>query len=64
MLGLGGRDDFLTQEGESARGATETRTATVASGAELPLGFTRHGLLLADPDRSLPAGRRRFLRDH
>jgi hypothetical protein len=40
MLGLGGRDDFLTQEGESARGATETRTATVASGAELPLGFS------------------------
>ena len=40
MLGLGGRDDFLTQEGESARGATETRTATVATGAELPLGFS------------------------
>jgi hypothetical protein len=40
MLGLGGRDDFLTQDGESARGATETRTATVASGAELPLGFS------------------------
>jgi hypothetical protein len=40
MLGLGGRDDFLTQEGESARGATETRSATVATGAELPLGFS------------------------
>jgi hypothetical protein len=40
MLGLGGRDQFLTQEGESARGATETRTATVATGAELPLGFS------------------------
>lgn len=40
MLGLGGRDDFLTQEGESARGAAETRTATLATGAELPLGFS------------------------
>jgi hypothetical protein len=40
MLGLGGRDNFLTQEGESARGATETRTATLATGAELPLGFS------------------------
>jgi hypothetical protein len=40
MLGLGGRDNFLTQEGESARGATETRSATVATGAELPLGFS------------------------
>jgi hypothetical protein len=40
MLGLGGRQDFLSQEGESARGASETRTATVSSGADLPLGFT------------------------
>lgn len=40
MLGLGGRDHFLSQEGESARGATETRTATISSGADLPLGFT------------------------
>ena len=40
MLGLGGRDDFLTQEGERARGASETRTATLASGMDLPLGFT------------------------
>jgi hypothetical protein len=40
MLGLGGRDQFLSQEGEDARGATETRTATVSSGADLPLGFT------------------------
>jgi hypothetical protein len=40
MLGLGGLDRFLSQEGESARGATETRTATVSSGADLPLGFT------------------------
>jgi hypothetical protein len=40
MLGLGGRDDFLTQEDESARGASETRTVTLATGAELPLGFS------------------------
>jgi hypothetical protein len=40
MLGLGGRDDFLTHDGESARGATETRTATVATGADLPLGLS------------------------
>ncbi len=40
MLGLGGRDRFLNHEGESARGAAETRSATIASGADLPLGFT------------------------
>ncbi|MBA3445480.1 MAG: cell surface protein SprA [Gemmatimonadales bacterium] len=40
MLGLGGRDRFLSHEGESARGITETRTATISSGAELPLGFS------------------------
>jgi hypothetical protein len=40
MLGLGGRDDFLTQDGERARGVTETRTTTLSSGADLPLGFT------------------------
>jgi hypothetical protein len=40
MLGLGGLDRFLTQEGESARGATETRSTTLSSGADLPLGFT------------------------
>jgi hypothetical protein len=40
MLGLGGRDRFLVDDGETARGASETRSATVASGADLPLGFT------------------------
>jgi hypothetical protein len=40
MLGLGSLDRFLSQAGESARGATETRTAAVTSGAELPLGFS------------------------
>lgn len=40
MLGLGGRDAFLGHDGENARGATETRSATVSSGADLPLGFS------------------------
>ena len=40
MLGLGGRESFLSHEGESSRGATETRSATLASGADLPFGFT------------------------
>lgn len=40
MLGLGGRDRFLSHEGETARGVTESRTATISSGAELPLGFS------------------------
>ncbi len=40
MLGLGGLEDFLTHEGESARGASETRSTTLASGADLPLGLT------------------------
>jgi len=40
MLGLGGLDRFLSQEGESSRGATETRSATLSSGADLPFGFT------------------------
>jgi hypothetical protein len=40
MLGLGGRENFLAQEDESARGATETRTATLGTGAELPLGLS------------------------
>jgi hypothetical protein len=40
MLGLGGREDFLSHEGESARGAAETRSATLSTGADLPLGLT------------------------
>jgi hypothetical protein len=40
MLGLGGREDFLSHEGESARGASETRSATLSTGADLPLGLT------------------------
>ncbi|MBA3318757.1 MAG: cell surface protein SprA [Gemmatimonadales bacterium] len=40
MLGLGGRESFLFQEGTSAINASETRTATLASGADLPFGFS------------------------
>jgi hypothetical protein len=40
MLGLGGLDRFLSHEGEQARGATETRSATLASGVDLPFGLT------------------------
>ena len=40
MLGLGGLNDFLSQQGERARGASETRTATLTSGMDLPLGFS------------------------
>jgi hypothetical protein len=40
MLGLGGLADFLNSQGEPARGAAETRTATLASGADLPFGLS------------------------
>jgi motility/secretion related protein SprA len=40
MLGLGGRERFLFQERSSAVNASETRTATVGSGADLPFGFS------------------------
>ena len=40
QLGLGGLGDFLQQEGEAARGVSETRTAAIASGADLPYGIT------------------------
>ncbi len=40
QLGVGGLDRFLRQEGELARGATETRTTTFSTGADLPLGLT------------------------
>ncbi|HEU4681406.1 MAG TPA: hypothetical protein VFS51_06645, partial [Gemmatimonadales bacterium] len=40
MLGLGGLDRFLSQQGSDALGASETQTTTLSSGAELPLGFT------------------------
>jgi hypothetical protein len=40
QLGLGGRESFLVQEGTSAVNAAETRTATLGSGADLPLGFS------------------------
>jgi hypothetical protein len=40
QLGMGGLGEFLEQEGTAARGATEARTATIASGADLPYGIT------------------------
>jgi hypothetical protein len=39
-LGLGGLGDFLSQEGEQARVAQESKTTALAVGADLPLGFT------------------------
>jgi motility/secretion related protein SprA len=50
QLGLGGLDGFLHQDGTDARGVSETRTATISSGADLPYGVTftlSHGLTRA-----------------
>ncbi|HEX3235743.1 MAG TPA: hypothetical protein VHR41_16210 [Gemmatimonadales bacterium] len=40
QLALGGLESYLTQEGASAIGASDGRTATIAGGADLPLGFS------------------------
>jgi hypothetical protein len=40
QLALGGLETFLQQEGSAALGVSETRTATVGSGADLPYGIT------------------------
>jgi hypothetical protein len=40
QLAFGGLDDFFTRDGAPALGVSETRTATVTSGADLPFGFT------------------------
>ncbi|MBA3658642.1 MAG: hypothetical protein H0W67_03525 [Gemmatimonadales bacterium] len=40
MLGLGGLDRFLGQEGSTAVSAVESRTTTVGSGADLPFGLS------------------------
>jgi hypothetical protein len=40
MLAIGNLENFLHQEGVPARGASEARTATLATGADLPLGFS------------------------
>ncbi|MEO8199320.1 MAG: cell surface protein SprA [Gemmatimonadota bacterium] len=40
QLGLGGRETFLTQDGQNAIGVTETRQKTAASGADLPFGLS------------------------
>ncbi len=40
MLARGDFNDFLTQDGDSALNAAETRTITVGGGADLPYGIT------------------------
>jgi len=40
QLGLGGLDEFLAQRETAALGASESRTASLASGADLPAGFS------------------------
>jgi hypothetical protein len=40
MLALGGLASFLTQEDDTARGASEARTAALTGGADLPFGLT------------------------
>ncbi len=40
QLALGGLDRFLSQENAGALGATESRTAAITSGADLPLGIS------------------------
>jgi hypothetical protein len=39
QLALGGLDRFLSQEGSQARSASNQRSRTIASGADLPLGI-------------------------
>jgi hypothetical protein len=40
QLGLGGRGDFLAQEGQSAISVSETRSNTFGTGADLPFGLS------------------------
>jgi hypothetical protein len=40
QLGLGALDEFLVQRETAALGASEARTASLASGADLPAGFS------------------------
>ena len=40
QLGIGSLENFLRQREASALGASEARTATLTSGADLPLGFS------------------------
>ncbi|MGH7578777.1 MAG: cell surface protein SprA, partial [Gemmatimonadales bacterium] len=40
MLGFGALNEFLGQEGTAALGVSESRVANLASGADLPLGFS------------------------
>jgi hypothetical protein len=40
QLGLGGLESFLTQEGADARAVSESRVATLTTGADLPYGIS------------------------
>ena len=40
QLALGGREDFLTEEGTPAIGLGETRVKSLSSGADLPMGLS------------------------
>jgi hypothetical protein len=40
MLGFGALNEFLVQEGTPSRGVSESRVANLASGADLPAGFS------------------------
>ena len=65
MLGLGGREDFLTQEGDTARGAVETRSTTFSYSLiktnrfqQVADGFSE----TASRQREWPAGNLRWTR--
>jgi hypothetical protein len=59
MLGLGGLDQFLNQEGTGAIGTSETRTTAITSGADLPLGITASiSYALTTSNRFQPVGDR------
>lgn len=40
QLGLGGREDFIQQDGVPALGLSEVRSRAITTGADLPLGLT------------------------
>jgi hypothetical protein len=62
MLALGSLDRFLTQEGTPALSASNSRTTTIASGADLPFGFTSTiSYALTTSDRYQQVGDRQIL---
>ena len=63
MLGLGGLDQFLNQEGTGAIGTSETRTTAITSGADLPARDHGQHLLRIDYVQPVPAGGRPSHRD-